>query len=316
VGAETTSWQPDPYGLHELRFFSADGKPTLLVMDGGRTSYDRPPSSPPSPAPAAPTTSEPQPSAPEPSPSPRPPEVQPSESAPPSEPPQIPPPTGSAVDAHVDTRKEAGEALAAPAAPPDVLSDRPADPRPARRPAVPVLTNFAAYGPVVTYSEEPETLSHSRRIAYLVVFAALALSVLGLAYVHLKPSGGTPSAHAGGAATHSRSTAPKSVTTTTVALPTSLSPSADAAASALVSSWSTGNKQSALAVATPTAVATLFAAPYTSGLAIARGCSTEFSPIVCTFGPPGGASPSDAIYQVLVTQAAGGWYVSSVRIQG
>ena len=31
---ETTRWQPDPYGVHELRFFSVDGRPTLLVMDG------------------------------------------------------------------------------------------------------------------------------------------------------------------------------------------------------------------------------------------------------------------------------------------
>ncbi len=29
--------------MHELRFFSADGKPTLLVRDRGQTSYDRPP---------------------------------------------------------------------------------------------------------------------------------------------------------------------------------------------------------------------------------------------------------------------------------
>ena len=99
-------------------------------------------------------------------------------------------------------------------------------------------------------------------------------------------------------------------------LPTALSSSAEAAATALVSSWSSGNKPTALSVATPAAVATLFAVPYTNGLAIARGCSTDFSPIVCTYGPPGGASPSDAIYQVLVSQTTGGWYVSSVRIQG
>src|ERR1700733_12966893 len=39
----TTNWKPDPFGIHELRFFSADGKPTLLVMDGGKRSYDKPP---------------------------------------------------------------------------------------------------------------------------------------------------------------------------------------------------------------------------------------------------------------------------------
>jgi hypothetical protein len=37
-------WQPDPFGLHEHRFFSDDGKPTLLVRDGSVRSYDPPPS--------------------------------------------------------------------------------------------------------------------------------------------------------------------------------------------------------------------------------------------------------------------------------
>jgi hypothetical protein len=36
-------------------------------------------------------------------------------------------------------------------------------------------------------------------------------------------------------------------------------------------------------------------------------------PIVCTYGPPGGASPTDPIYQVMVSQTDGGWYVSSVK---
>ena len=36
-------WAPDPFGLHESRYFS-DGRPTKLVMDGGVESYDEPPS--------------------------------------------------------------------------------------------------------------------------------------------------------------------------------------------------------------------------------------------------------------------------------
>ena len=39
-----------------------------------------------------------------------------------------------------------------------------------------------------------------------------------------------------------------------------------------------------------------------------------FSPIVCTYGPPGGAAPSDPIYEIDAVQALGGWYVSSVTI--
>ena len=36
-------WQPDPFGCHEFRFFSDDGKPTLLVRDGDTRAYDPPP---------------------------------------------------------------------------------------------------------------------------------------------------------------------------------------------------------------------------------------------------------------------------------
>jgi hypothetical protein len=59
----------------------------------------------------------------------------------------------------------------------------------------------------------------------------------------------------------------------------------------------------------------LFATPYASGMAIDRGCSTSAPPVVCTFGPPGGASPTDPIYQVYVSQTARGWYVSSVKVE-
>jgi hypothetical protein len=38
-----TGWQPDPFAIHEFRFFSDDGKPTRLVLDGGVRSYDPPP---------------------------------------------------------------------------------------------------------------------------------------------------------------------------------------------------------------------------------------------------------------------------------
>jgi hypothetical protein len=38
-------WQPDPFGLHELRYFSQD-RPTHLVKDGDVESYDDPPAGP------------------------------------------------------------------------------------------------------------------------------------------------------------------------------------------------------------------------------------------------------------------------------
>ena len=38
-----TGWNPDPWSVHEFRYFSMGGTPTRLVKDGERTSYDAPP---------------------------------------------------------------------------------------------------------------------------------------------------------------------------------------------------------------------------------------------------------------------------------
>ena len=157
-----------------------------------------------------------------------------------------------------------------------------------------------------------EPMNRGLKIAYTVVLGILAVSLLGLAYVHLLHH--PDNRHAPQVASPTTTTS-VAVTTTSAALPTSLRPTAEAAAAALVSSWSTNNRLGALAVATPTAASTLFSVPYASGLAIERGCSTSFSPIVCTYGPPGGASPTDRIYQLMVSQASGGWYVSSVKVE-
>jgi hypothetical protein len=45
-GTVTTGWHSDPFGVHEARYFSADGHPTKLVRDRGVESYDEPPSDP------------------------------------------------------------------------------------------------------------------------------------------------------------------------------------------------------------------------------------------------------------------------------
>jgi putative flippase GtrA len=42
MAEELRGWYPDPFDLHELRYFSMDGKPTRLVSNGGRTSHDPP----------------------------------------------------------------------------------------------------------------------------------------------------------------------------------------------------------------------------------------------------------------------------------
>jgi hypothetical protein len=107
---------------------------------------------------------------------------------------------------------------------------------------------------------------------------------------------------------------PVSSTTT---LPTKPQPSPAGAASRMVSAWSLGNRAAARQVAVESAVSKLFASRYPGGsLATSRGCSAAFPPIVCTYGPPGGANPNDPLYELYVSHTAKGWYVSSVMIFG
>lgn len=302
---DDTNWKPDPFGTHELRFFSADGRPTLLVMDGGKRSYDKPPADQ-GEHPATTNQSDADLSMSE------------SQITNAAHPPLAPSSAPTLDHAPSATPHEIGGAQVSlpPLAPTGDASEtypRVADP-------IPQSTGLFSTPPVVDRPQsragyhDPYTMSRPLKIAYAIVLGVLALSVLGLAYVHLlHHSGDGPSKVA--APTTTTTTLVHGTTTTAVALPSALSPSADAAATALVSVWSTNDRTAALTVATPAAVATLFAVPYSSGLALARGCSTSFSPIVCTYGPPGGASPTDPIYQIKVSQAEGGWYVSSVEIE-
>jgi hypothetical protein len=200
--------------------------------------------------------------------------------------------------------------------PPEIKTDRSTDSdsetaRDQARVTAPLIADFADDRSPRVADRSPEPMSRPLKIAYGVVFGVLAVSLLGLAYVHLHHPASSPSKSA------QRATTTSSVarTTTTVALPKALQPGAEAAATALISSWATQNRTEALSVATQAAVTTLFAVPYADGLAEDRGCSSSFTPIVCTFGPPGGASPNDPIYQVYVSQAPGGWYVSSVKLE-
>ena len=103
--------------------------------------------------------------------------------------------------------------------------------------------------------------------------------------------------------------------TTTQPVPPVLQTSPSAAASALVSAWSAGSRTRALSVATADAVNVLLAVRYPGSLAISRGCTSAFPPIVCTYGPPGGGNSNDPIYQIYVSQAPAGWYVSNAVIE-
>src|SRR5438067_2406035 len=102
-----------------------------------------------------------------------------------------------------------------------------------------------------------------------------------------------PTAPATTARTAPSSTAPP----TTRWAPAGAQASPDAAAARLVDAWATHDRTLAASVASPAAVAALFAVPYPgAGLAISRGCSAGFPPIVCTYGPPGGAAATNSIY--------------------
>lgn len=297
-----TNWKPDPYGIHELRFFSADGTPTMLCMDGGKTLLDKPPAvEPPSLSHAE-------------NPAPEPPVVSAPEQGPAAPQGHLPPPLAS-VAILTDKRELASTAVVEPMVHLEtgdhVAEQRHQDAHARRRNEL-----VRVRPPAVSVHRDVEPVGRPLKIACGVVLALLVVSAVALLVVHLHPTGGAGPTHLDAASTTTlpaRNT--NANTTTTVALPTALKPGAEAAAEALVSSWSSGNKTAALTVATPAAVAALFAAPYRSGLAIDRGCSTSFTPIVCTFGPPGGASQNDPIYEVRVSQTAGGWYVSSVRIE-
>src|SRR6202050_4365847 len=292
--SELTGWQPDPYGSHEFRFFSADGKATLLVMDGGNASYDKPPMN----------------------------------GRPPSE-------RSSAKPSPAAADQEAHPL--APTSPPPAFDGLPrADPGRGPEPVAGIPETLLPYQDRATAGLEqwsvipqpaghkgrsggeqrsPQRLSRPRKIALRIVIAVLAVSLLALGYVHRPRSSPGRPALAAAAKSTTTAVAPPLTSTTTQALPTALQPSADAAANALVSNWAAGNRAGALTVATEPAVVALFAAPFASGLAIDRGCSSTFQPIICTFGPPGGASPTDPSYEISVTQAAGGWYVSSLKIE-
>jgi len=81
---------------------------------------------------------------------------------------------------------------------------------------------------------------------------------------------------------------PPMTTTTTIAIPPAPETVGVDAAATLVDAWAAGNRQEALSIATPKAVATLFAVAYPSGLASSRGCSDPpVPPVVCSYGPPG-----------------------------
>ena len=159
----------------------------------------------------------------------------------------------------------------------------------------------------------------SSRAAGARLALILAAAVAGPAV--LSSCGGSGSAPGAGAQAPSTSPVPASTTSTTTAPTTTVDPNtpppapqptSEQASAAFINGWMAGNRARSASVATPAAVATLYATAYAGQPLTDRGCTDAFPPIECTWGPYAGGAGS--IYQVQVTQAANGWYVSGVTI--
>jgi hypothetical protein len=224
----------------------------------------------------------------------------------------------------LDTRPVARAQCQAPPSPPASL------PTAGSRHAVATYPVFSSASEVPSSSAANGSSERVRRrpglraaiLSRRTLFVACALAVpvvVGVVLVELGKSPAPADTAASASTGHSTTTTTfPSTTTTTKAppLPADQQSSADEAANALVSNWSSGNWLAGLTVATPQAVRALFADPYQSGQAIDRGCGSGAPPVTCTFGPPGNANPGDAIYSLTVSKSPqGGWYVSSVQVE-
>ena len=140
------------------------------------------------------------------------------------------------------------------------------------------------------------------KLISVTVGAALALASCGSSRPSSLPR--TPATTVPAATSSPPTTAPP----TTVWSPSAPQPSPDAAAARLISAWAGANQALATTVASPNAVSTLFAQPYPAGYLQARGCTQGANPGTCTYRN----TRTNGIYEVQVSQGAGGWYVSSV----
>ena len=149
----------------------------------------------------------------------------------------------------------------------------------------------------------------------MALLSVTLLSVAVLAGCSSSRTGaGTPTTTASTVPASTTSAPPttRKVTTTTVYAPTHLQTTPDAAAAALIAAWSTGSRATAATGATPAAVSTLFAQPYPAGFLQARGCTAASdNPGTCSYAN----RQSGSLYQIVVTQIAAGWYVTSVTVE-
>jgi hypothetical protein len=101
--------------------------------------------------------------------------------------------------------------------------------------------------------------------------------------------------------------------TTTAALPPAPQPSPEAVSSLLIHAWEKGDRATAAKVATASAISVLFAVPYGGEVLDDRGCGSPGpNPVVCSWGPNGGASPTNPLYNITVAPTGADWYASTI----
>ena len=246
MASELSGWRPDPFGLHEFRFFSDDGVATLLVRDGGINSHDKPPSDvPPSSAVGAFVPhSEPQsaallkPQEPRQAPAPEP-QRSIAQNPPPvlvSQPPLAGPPPQSVIAPQPQKARPPQPAV--PVVVPDVIrSLRDANPSSHVRVQSPRLPPNPGRHPM-------PAMSRPAKVAYVVVLVAMVASGIALVAVHL---GGKshPTASPSSTTTTKPGTTTSAEPTTTVPLPSALQPTATVAAARFIGSWAAGDRAEA-----------------------------------------------------------------------
>jgi hypothetical protein len=80
-----------------------------------------------------------------------------------------------------------------------------------------------------------------------------------------------------------------------------------------IDDWKRHDQAAAALVGVPSAVAALFATPYTNQPVISRGCSMEFVPRTCSWGPSGGGA--GALFQIDTSPDGTNWYVSGAQVE-
>ncbi len=141
----------------------------------------------------------------------------------------------------------------------------------------------------------------------MVALATVAVAVAGCSSTTAGTTSTTP---APGTLAPPEGAAAPTTTTPGPVVPSSPASSADDAAAALTSAWSSGDRARASQVATPQAVGTLFALPYPRDNLQFRSCSNG-SPSTCTYRNTG--SSAGEIYDLIVMHVANGWYVMAVQ---